>query len=199
MVAAVRAAYPKTVFHIDCNSGYTLDALPMFRKLDRYNLAMIEQPLAHDDLIDHAKLQRKISTPICLDESITSVDKARKAIQSGACRWINIKPGRVGGLTNAVAIHNLCEGSGIPCWVGGMLESAVGARHCAALATLPNFKYPADIFPSERFYKRDLAYPPMMLSMPSQVMLLPTPGVGSLPDPDELERLSIEKAVLRAR
>ena len=199
MVAAVRAAFPKTTFHIDCNSGYTLDSLSMFRNLDQYNLAMIEQPLAHDDLIDHAELQRKISTPICLAESITSVNKARKAIQIGACRWINIKPGRVGGLTNALAIHNLCEGSGIPCWVGGMLESAVGARHCAALATLPNFKYPGDIFPSERFYKCDLAYPPMTLSMPSQMTLLPTPGVGAQPDPDELARLNIEKAVLRAR
>ena len=199
MVATVRAAFPKTTFHIDCNSGYTLDSLSMFRKLDQYNLAMIEQPLAHDDLIDHAELQREISTPLCLDESITSVDKARKAIQIGACRWINIKPGRVGGLTNALAIHNLCEGSGIPCWVGGMLESAVGARHCAALATLPNFKYPADIFPSERFYKCDLAYPPMTLSMPSQMTLLSTPGVGAQPDPDELGRLNIEKAVLRVR
>lgn len=198
MIAAVRAAFPETVFHVDCNSAYTLDALPMFQKLDRYHLAMIEQPLAHDDLIDHAELQRQIATPICLDESITSVAKARKAVQTGACRWINIKPGRVGGLTNALAIHDLCAGAGIPCWVGGMLESAVGARHCAALATLPNIKYPSDIFPSERFYARDLSRPPMALSGPSQMTLPSAPGVGAQPDPEQLKRQKIETATLRA-
>src|SRR5436190_1469310 len=101
--------------------------------------SMFEQPLAHDDLLDHAELQKQVRTPVCLDESITSVDKARKALQLGSCRYVNVKPGRVGGLTNALAIHELCYSRGVPCWVGGMLESAVGAAHCIALATLPGF------------------------------------------------------------
>src|SRR5205807_1968967 len=151
-----RRAFPDTVFHVDCNSAYRLDDAPLFRALDEYHLAMIEQPLAHDDLIDHAALQRQIETPVCLDESITSPDKARKALDLGSCRYVNVKPGRVGGLTNAVAIHDLCRARGVGCWVGGMLDSAVGAAHCVALATLPGFTYPADIFPSSRFYVQDL-------------------------------------------
>src|SRR5207253_10083783 len=120
MLRAVRRAFPQQTFHIDCNSGYQLSDLPLFREVDELNLAMIEQPLAHDDLLDHATLQSQIRTPICLDESITSVDRARQALAVGACGYVNIKPGRVGGLTNAVAIHNLCHRQGIPCWVGGM-------------------------------------------------------------------------------
>src|SRR5687768_3155932 len=125
---------------------------------------MIEQPLGHDDLLDHAELQKQIRTPVCLDESITSLAKARKALTLGSCRYMNIKPGRVGGLTVALAIHELCHGAGMPCWVGGMLESAVGAAHCIALATLPAFTYPADIFPSTNYYREDLAEPPVALS-----------------------------------
>lgn len=198
MVAAVRAAFPDTTFHVDCNSAYTLADAPMFKELDRYGLAMIEQPLAHDDLIDHAALQAQLATPICLDESITSAHKARKAIQIGACRWINVKPPRVGGLTNALAIHDLCQSAGIPCWVGGMLESAVGVAHCLALATLPNFSYPADIFPSERFFRRDLGVPAMAHSGPSEFTASSAPGIGVAPDPEMLERLTIERAALAA-
>jgi len=197
MVAAVRGAFPKHTFHIDCNSAWTLDALPMFKKLDRYELAMIEQPLAHDDLIDHATLAQAIATPVCLDESITSFDRARKAIQTKACRYMNLKPGRVGGLTVAVKIHDLCRDHGIPCWVGGMLESAVGARHCLALATLDNFTYPADVFPSARFYTRDLAQPELTLSSPGIMTAPSAPGVGAVPDPDELTRLTMASAVVR--
>jgi O-succinylbenzoate synthase len=156
MVRAVRAAFPDLVIHVDCNSAYTLDDLPMFEELDQFNLAMIEQPLAHDDLADHAVLQARLRTPICLDESIVSVAKARQALSLKACRWVNIKLGRVGGLTNALAIHDLCQAAGIPCWVGGMLESSVGQAHNIAFATLPNIQYPSDIFPTRRFYAEDL-------------------------------------------
>lgn len=197
MIDAVRKAFPDTTIHIDCNSAYTLDDLEMFKKLDRYRLAMIEQPLAHDDLIDHATLQGHIATPVCLDESITSPDKARKAIRIKACGWVNIKPGRVGGITPALAIHNLCEDAGIPCWIGGMLESAVGASHCLALATLPNIRYPSDIFPSARFYRQDVGMPPMQHSAPSQFEAAAAPGVGAQPDPEALDRCAIERAVLR--
>ena len=195
MVAAVRGAFPDATIHIDCNSAYTLDDLHMFRQLDRHNLAMIEQPLAHDDLIDHATLQASISTPICLDESIVSPDKARKAIQIQACRWINIKPGRVGGITNALAVHNICQEAGIPCWIGGMLESCIGASHCLALATLPNIRYPCDIFPSERFYKKDLSTP-MKHSAPSQFQATMSPGIGVQPHPDALREFALDRVVL---
>jgi len=198
MVAAVRNAFPGVVFHVDCNSAYSLSDLAMFRELDKYDLAMIEQPLLHDDLIDHAELQSKINTPICLDESITSAAKARKAIKIGACRWINIKPGRVGGLTCAIDTHDVCQGAAVPCWIGGMLESAVGASHCLALATLPNVKYPSDVFPSDRFYAEDLADPPMELSGPSQISASEAPGIGARPDPGRLASLTIEEVSLRA-
>ncbi|MBM3803652.1 MAG: o-succinylbenzoate synthase [Acidimicrobiia bacterium] len=197
MVEAVRKAFPSGVFHVDCNSAYRLSDLDLFRQLDRFNLAMIEQPLAHDDLIDHAKLQQSIATPVCLDESITSVEKAEKAIAVGACRWINIKPGRVGGITTAVKILRKAESSGIPCWIGGMLESAIGASHCLALATLPNMLYPSDVFPSERFYAKDLGSPEIRLARPSVIRAFDGAGIACEPDPRELELRKVESCTLR--
>ncbi len=196
MVAAVRSAFPDAVFHIDCNGGFTLEDLPMFRQLDRYNLAMIEQPLMRDDLVDHAVLQGQIETPVCLDESITSPAKARKAIGAGAARWINIKPARVGGLTQALEVNRVCAEAGIPCWTGGMLESALGASFCMALAALPNMQYPSDIFPSNRFYVQDLSGPALTHSGPSQMTLSDTPGTGAEPVPELLEEQTIERAVV---
>jgi O-succinylbenzoate synthase len=200
MLRAVRREFPEQVFHIDCNSGYRLADLDLFRRLDELNLAMIEQPLAHDDLVDHAKLQAAIRTPVCLDESITSLDRARQAIELRSCRYVNVKPGRVGGLTNALAIHHECRRAGIPCWVGGMLESAVGARICVALAMLDNFTYPADIFPSSRFYRRDLGQPELDLvrgpgGEPS-VQAPDVPGIGAEPDAELLEKLCVARAVV---
>src|SRR5207244_841507 len=151
---------------------------------------------AHDDLLDHAELQKQVRTPVCLDESITSVDKARKALAVGACRFVNVKPGRVGGLTNALAIHDLCRRHGVPCWVGGMLESAVGVAHCVALATLPGFTYPADIFPSRRFYRQDLGEPEIALSGPTQVRALDRPGIGTVPNAERLARLALDHEVV---
>jgi O-succinylbenzoate synthase len=194
MIRTVRRAFPNTVFHIDCNSGYRIEDAALFQALDEFGLAMYEQPLNHDDLIDHAALQKMVQTPICLDESITSVDKTRKALALQACRYINVKPGRVGGLTNAVAIHDLAQQAGVPCWVGGMLESAVGAAHCIALATLPNFTYPADIFPSSRFYKQDLAEPEIVLCARSRVQAAAGPGIGTAPHLDRLQGLTVEHA-----
>ncbi|HJT77065.1 MAG TPA: o-succinylbenzoate synthase, partial [Gemmataceae bacterium] len=194
VVRAVRRAFPDAVLHIDCNAGYRLEDAPLFRELDALGLAMYEQPLAHDDLLDHAALQRQVRTPVCLDESITSADKARQALQLGSCRYVNVKPGRVGGLTNAIAVHDLCRAQGVPCWVGGMLESAVGAAHCIALATLPGFTYPADIFPSRRFYRQDLAEPEVVLAGAGQVRALDLPGIGTAPEPERLARLTVEHA-----
>ena len=201
MVQAVRSTFPKLTIHVDCNSAYRLTDEPLFRKLDQFDLAMIEQPLTHDDLADHAVLAKSIQTPICLDESITSVDRARHAIEMECCRWVNIKPGRVGGLTNARAIHDLCRDANIPCWVGGMLESAVGSSLCIALATLSNFSYPADIFPSSRFYKEDLADPPVELTDTNgypQVIASEDPGIGPEPVADRLERCCLQRAVVTA-
>ncbi len=188
MLQAVRERCPDAALHIDCNSGYRFSDLPLFRDIDRFHLEMIEQPLAHDDIIDHAALQREIRTPICLDESIASLHRAEQAIAQNACQYINIKPGRVGGLTIAKQIHDLCADANIPCWVGGMLESATGASLCASLAMLDNFTYPADIFPSARFYVQDLSDDPIELVRDENN----TPSVASPVAPAEpnLERLA---------
>ncbi len=202
MLEVVRNSFPRLTIHIDCNSGYRLDDVAMFKQIDRFGLAMIEQPLAHDDLVDHAKLARSIETPVCLDESITSVDRARQAIELGSCRWVNIKPGRVGGLTAARAIHDICRDASVPCWVGGMLESAVGAEMCIALATLDNFSYPADIFPSSRFYRDDLADPPITLSRDAagypQVSASELPGIAAEPVAERLDRSCLARAEVTA-
>lgn len=200
MLRAVRKVFPTQTIHIDCNSGYRISDFELFCRLEDFQLAMIEQPLAHDDLIDHARLQQALQTPICLDESINSLSRAEQAIDLGSCRWMNIKPGRVGGLTNSLAIHNLCREAGIPCWVGGMLESAVGARICVALAMLDNFTYPADIFPSSRFYRKDLGSPPVELTKSDagtpQVTAPDLSGIGAEPDPELLERLCVQRATV---
>lgn len=198
MVEAVRKQHPTHPVHIDCNSGYTLRDLEMFRKLDRFELTMIEQPLGHDDLLDHAHLQKAIETPLCLDESITSFDRARQAIELGSCRFINIKPGRVGGLAIARKIHDACRDAGIPCWVGGMLESSVGAHAMIALAMLDNFSYPADIFPSSRFYAADLGEPAIELTRTAQhhpaVRAADIAGNPSRPNPQRLAEWMIASA-----
>jgi O-succinylbenzoate synthase len=197
ILAAVRREFPDAVFHIDCNSGYRLSDLPLFQAVDEFRLAMIEQPLRHDDVVDHAELQRNIRTPVCLDETITHPDHAALAIRLKSCQYVNIKPGRVGGLSNAVKIHDLCQQAGIPCWVGGMLESATGASFCVSLAMLDNFTYPADIFPSSRFYVDDLADQPLVLERDTHGV----PSVGAplrIPDPhpDRLGKLMVQQAKL---
>ena len=154
MLQAVRAAFPNQTFHIDCNSGYTLDDLPMFQEIDKLGLAMIEQPLFHTDLLDHAELQRHLDTPICLDESIKSVRDFERALKLGSCQVLNIKPGRVGGLSVAVRLHDMARDAGVPCWVGGMLESGVGAGTGVELARsvispIPTTSFPAAAFTSK--------------------------------------------------
>ncbi len=193
----VRAHYPEATIHIDCNSGYRLEDEALFREIDTLNLAMIEQPLRYDDIADHALLQSRLQTAVCLDESINSVERMEQALRLGACRRVNIKPGRVGGLTVALRIRSLCEAAGIGCWVGGMLESAVGASHCAALATLPNFTYPADLFPTSRFYASDLSEPEIAFTQPWMLRLGTLPGLGARPDPKRLKDWCLASAELR--
>lgn len=197
MLDAVRSEFPDHTFHVDCNSAYTLADMDMLVELDNYSLAMVEQPLMNDDIIDHSTLQAKLKTPICLDESINSPDKARKAIQMKACGWVNIKPGRVGGITNAIAIHDICMENNIPCWIGGMLESSVGGRHCLALSTLPNIKYPSDIFPTDRFYEKDLGTKPMELSGQGTMQIEDVAGIGVEPDREMLKKLTVESAEIK--
>jgi O-succinylbenzoate synthase len=166
MVVAVRSTFPTFTFHIDCNAAYTLAEADLFRSLDRYQLAMIEQPLADDgmSLVNHAALQSRIETPVCLDESGHSLAHIQAAIRLRSCKVVNIKMARVGGLTASRDIQALCAQHGIPCWVGGMLESAIGGAICVELATLPNFTYPADIFPSSYFYRNDVGKPEIVLA-----------------------------------
>ena len=196
MVAAVRSTFPSFTFHVDCNAAYTPADTAMLRSLDRYRLAMIEQPLADDgmSLVNHAELQRQMETPICLDESAQSLAHVRAAIRLGSCRVINIKMARVGGLTASRDIQALCAGHGIPCWVGGMLETAIGGAICAELATLPNFTYAGDIFPSSYFYADDLGKPEIALSGPGEVATSRVPGIAQEPDPALLERWTIDRA-----
>jgi o-succinylbenzoate synthase len=197
MLRAVRREFPTQTFHIDCNAAYTLRDVDLFRRVDEFRLAMIEQPLAYDDLVDHAKLQAAIATPVCLDESISSPAKARKAIELGSCQYINLKPGRAGGITSAIQVQRICREADVGCWIGGMLESAIGARACLALAMLDPFSYPADIFPSSRFYEKDLGRPAIELvhgpDGSPQAVASDDPA-GAEPEPQLLEAWSVQRA-----
>lgn len=197
MLQAVRSAFPKITLHIDCNSGYTLDDLALFKKIDQFGLAFIEQPLHWNDVLDHAELAGQIETPICLDETLHSVKAAEQAIQVNACKYMNIKPGRMGGLANSVRVHDIARDAGIPVWVGGMLESAVGAAVGIELATLPNFTYPADLFPSTRFYSNDLGLPKLELT--ERKTFLPHTDGMPTPDLDRLEQMTVKKSVVRPK
>jgi O-succinylbenzoate synthase len=201
MVAAVRSTFPDFTFHVDCNAAYTPADVDLFRALDRYQLAMIEQPLADDglSLVNHADLQSRIGTPVCLDESAHSVAHVQAAIRLKSCKVVNIKMARVGGLTASREIQALCAQHGIPCWVGGMLESAIGGAICVELATLPNFTYPADIFPSSYFYANDLGKPEIALSGRGEIATSRVPGIAQEPDPELLERWTVARASFVAK
>ncbi|NLM78054.1 MAG: o-succinylbenzoate synthase [Ruminococcaceae bacterium] len=192
MLRAVRSTFPNRVFHIDCNAGYSLENdWPFFKAIDPLGLAMIEQPLHYADVIDHAQLQKRMQTPICLDESIHSVYMAEKAIDLGACKFINIKPGRVGGLLHTLHINKLCASAGVGNWIGGMLESAVGSGICIECATLPNMTYPNDLFPSDNYYREELSEQRIELSAPGQMMPSLKPGNPFIPDPEILKKRTI--------
>jgi len=196
VLKAVRSAFPDPVFHVDCNSGYDLEEdFETLRAFDQFNLAMIEQPLSYTDLIEHAELQRQIETPVCLDESIKDPRDFQLALKIGACRVVNVKPGRVGGLYHAVQIHDMARDAGIEAWVGGMLESGVGAGICAALGTLPGFTYPADVFPSSRFYRQDITERSVKQNKHCCVVLDETPGVGFEPVPERLDAVTLHREV----
>ncbi len=193
VVKEVRRAFPQVPLMVDANSAYSLGDVKLFKALDEYHLMMIEQPLGYDDIVDHAKLQREIATPLCLDESIHTLDHARQALELESCRIINIKPGRVGGLQQAKGIHDLCQERGVPVWCGGMLESGIGRAHNVALASLPNFRLPNDIAASKRYYSQDIVQPPIDLGPEGMITVPQGPGIGVEVDEERLERITVRR------
>ncbi len=187
----VRQRYPGLRLMVDANSAYTLADSAHLKLLDRFSLMMIEQPLAHDDLLDHARLQQSIETPICLDESIRTPRHAEQAIETGACRIINIKLGRVGGFRNARLIHDCCQAAQVPVWCGGMLESGIGRANNIALATLPNFVLPGDISASSRYWTQDIIHPAVQVTARGTIEVPDSPGSGFAVDRERIERLTV--------
>jgi o-succinylbenzoate synthase len=196
-VRAVRSALPEAPLMVDANNAYTLDDLPVLQQLDAFGLIMIEQPLDHEDIVRHATLQRALRTPLCLDESITSPARAEDMIALGAGRIVNIKPGRVGGFTASIAIHDLCRAHGIPVWCGGMLESGIGRAYNIALATLPGFTIAGDLSPSSRYWTRDIVTPEWALDADG-LMPVPVerPGIGVEIDAGRIDDLTSRHEIL---
>ena len=190
---AVRLAFPKIMLQVDANSAYTLDSAAVLAPLDDLQLLLIEQPLAEDDLWDHSLLQKQFKTPLCLDESILSERHARQALEMKACRIINIKAGRVGGLSQAVAIHNLCRQQAVPVWCGGMLETGVGRAANLALASLPGFSLPGDISATDRYYQQDIIEESFVLNADSTIDVPQGSGLGIHVDSQALERFTLAR------
>lgn len=197
LVRAARKAYPNLPLQVDANSAYELSDAPIFAAMDDENLLLIEQPLGEDDLFQHSKLQPKLKTSLCLDESIHSADDANTALEIGACRIINIKSGRVGGFSQAIKIHDLCAVRGAPVWCGGMLESGIGRAGNVALASLPNFKLPGDLSASRRYYREDLVDPEFTLDSDGMMRVPGGAGIGVQVVDERLESVTVEREVFR--
>jgi len=189
LVAAIRERYPRIKLSVDANSAYTLADIDLLKRLDEYDLMMIEQPLMSGDLVDHAKLQREITSPVCLDESITMLMDARHAYELGACRIINIKLGRVGGHCEAQRIHDYCRNRHVPVWCGGMLESGIGRAHNIAMSTLAGFTLPGDVSASARYWEEDIIEPPVTVSERGTITPPDGPGLGYAVNEPRLESL----------
>jgi o-succinylbenzoate synthase len=189
----VRQRFPRLKLMADANSAYTLADQAHLKVLDRFYLMMLEQPLAHDDIIDHARLQRYIETPICLDESIRTLRHAEQAIELAACRIINIKLGRVGGFTHAKQIHDCCQAAGVPVWCGGMLESGVGRAANIAMSTLPNFVLPGDVSASKRYWTEDIVRPAVEVTARGTIIVSDAPGLGYEVNRERVERLTVRR------
>jgi O-succinylbenzoate synthase len=192
-VAAARKEFPETQLSVDANSAYTLEDTEHLQKLDAFHLLMIEQPLRWDDIHSHAKLQKQIETAICLDECINSVNDAQAAIESGACRIINIKLGRVGGHSSARKVHDMCWQNNIPVWCGGMLEAGVGRAHNIAMSTLPNFTLPGDVSASARYWDEDIIDPEVEVTPQGTIRVPTTPGLGYKVKRELVEKLTVRK------
>lgn len=185
----VRKHFPDTPIMADANSAYTLNDIEHLKQLDEFDLMMIEQPLGHDDIVDHAKLQAAIQTPVCLDESIHSLDDVRKASELGSCKIINLKIGRVGGLTESKRIHDYCSAQGIELWCGGMLEAGVGRAHNIALASLSGVTLPGDISGSSRYWEKDIINPEVIVDN-GVIHTSEKPGIGYKIDQDAMNEFT---------
>jgi len=193
VLEAIRSRFPRVLLMADANSAYSLADTAHLKEFDRFYLMMIEQPLGWDDLLDHAKLQREIATPICLDESIHSADDARKALQIGAGKIINIKLGRVGGFTEAKRVHDICRARNVPVWCGGMLESGIGRAHNIALSTLPGFTLPGDVSASQRYWREDIIEPQVTVGAQGTIHVPQAVGLGYTPNLPRIEKLTVRK------
>ncbi len=192
VLESVRNRFPTMRLMADANSAYRLGDLTHLRSMDQYNLMMIEQPLSHDDIFDHARLQKELRTPICLDESIHSTDDARHALEMGACRIINVKLGRVGGHSEARRVETVCRESGVPVWCGGMLESGIGRSHNIAMSTLEGFSLPGDVSASSRYWTKDIIEPEVIVSRRGTIVPPLSPGIGF-----EVVRSRIDEVTVR--
>jgi o-succinylbenzoate synthase len=196
-VERLRLQFPQIRLMVDANSAYRLEDWPHLKRLEAYYLMMIEQPLGWADIFSHAELQRKLETPLCLDECIHSEEHARAALELGACRIINIKLGRVGGYVPAIQIHDLCKSWQIPVWCGGMLESGIGRAHNIALSTLENFSLPGDVTASRRYWTEDVIIPEVLVTKNGTIKLPDGPGIGFEPRIDRIEAITARKEILR--
>lgn len=194
----VRSRWPEIMLSCDANSAYKLRDADHLVTFDAFDLLMIEQPLWHDDFYYHSMLQKRLSTAICLDESIRNRRDALAAIEMESCRIINVKLGRVGGFSEAIAVHNAAQERGVPVWCGGMLESGIGRAHNIALSTLPNFTLPGDVSASERYWKEDIIEPEVTVSAQGEITIQDTPGRGYEVRYDLIERLTVRKEAIRA-
>ena len=197
VIRQVRERFPNIRLMADANSAYTLADVARLKALDQFYLMMIEQPLSHDDIIDHAQLQPKLDTPICLDECIRSAHHAEQALRLGAGRIINIKLGRVGGFSEAIKLHNVCQAAKIPVWCGGMLEAGIGRAHNIALATLPNFTLPGDVSASKRYWSRDIIAPEVEITPNGTIAKSDEPGFGYAIDHDFMNHVTIRTETTR--
>ena len=193
VVRQVRERFPSIKLSVDANSAYTLADAEHLRRLDEFYLMMIEQPLSHDEIVDHAELQAKLATPICLDECIRTAHHAEQAIRLRACGIINIKLGRVGGFREAKRVHDAAQAAGIPVWCGGMLEAGIGRAHNIALSTLPNFTLPGDVSASKRYWKRDIIEPAVEVSARGTIATRAEPGFGYALDLDFIRSLTVRE------
>ena len=194
----IRSRWADITLSCDANSAYTLDQVEHLRKFDQFNLLMIEQPLWNDEIYYHARLQKELRTSICLDESIVSARSAAFAVETGACRIINIKVGRVGGFTEALSVHQICRTHNIPVWCGGMLETGIGRAHNIALSTLENFRLPGDVSASKRYWKEDIIDPEVEVSPQGMIPVSDKAGTGYRVKTDLIEKLTVRKETLRA-
>jgi O-succinylbenzoate synthase len=198
VIAKIRKRWPKILLSCDANSAYRPSDLAHLEKFDEFGLLMIEQPLWNDDIFHHAKLQRELKTALCLDESIHHARDAETAIELKACRIINMKVGRVGGLSEAIAVHNICERNKIPVWCGGMLETGIGRAVNIALSTLPNFRLPGDVSASKRYWEEDITDPEIVVTPRGTIAVGNSAGTGYVPKKDLIEKLTVRKEVIRS-